>query len=119
MTDQEVFTMVATHLLAQNEKAMSANNSFCMYRSPKGLKCALGCLIPDNEYAPELEGKTFREMQAKGLVPPALLSMNVDLIKELQAVHDQWQPERWATRLTIVAGDFGLQMPEIKRKNNE
>ncbi len=45
MTKQEIFDKVATHLLTQNEKALNSVGG-CVYRTDKGLKCAVGCLIP-------------------------------------------------------------------------
>jgi hypothetical protein len=33
----------------------SPSSSFCMYRNPQGAKCAVGCLIPDEMYNPQME----------------------------------------------------------------
>ena len=49
MNTQQIFDKVATHLLTQN--ARSAAEGSCLYRSPSGLKCAVGCLISDSVYA--------------------------------------------------------------------
>ena len=54
MTKQEVFDKVATHLLTQNKRSLE--DTSCVYRAKDGSMCAAGCLIPDEEYTPALEG---------------------------------------------------------------
>lgn len=48
MSLKQVINQVAEHLAQQREQAMSRDT--CTYRSPSGLKCAVGCLIPDELY---------------------------------------------------------------------
>jgi hypothetical protein len=53
MTLQETFDKVCVHLLTQLQKSvfLDSNGSMaCAYRGPNGLKCAVGCLIPDELY---------------------------------------------------------------------
>jgi hypothetical protein len=57
MTNQEVFDTVVTHLLAQGVKSESETG--CMYRGPHNLKCAVGCLIPDELYDSIIEGSNL------------------------------------------------------------
>lgn len=45
----EVITRVAKHLAQQKERAIGGNG--CMYRTPGGKMCAVGCLIPDELYS--------------------------------------------------------------------
>ena len=62
MNEQETFDNVALHLLKQGKKAVgsydgsSYSETVCKYRSKDGLKCAVGCLIPDEMYDPLMEG---------------------------------------------------------------
>lgn len=59
MTEQEIFNKVYLHLKGQGCKAgtMTASKSFnCAYRGPNNTSCAVGCLIPDELYDPEIEG---------------------------------------------------------------
>ncbi len=51
MNRQEVFTKVKDHLLKQNKAAVNAGYGACAYLAPDGLKCAVGCLIPDGHTA--------------------------------------------------------------------
>jgi hypothetical protein len=53
MEPMELFEKVATHLLAQNKRA--ANERGCQYRV-EGLRCAVGCLISDENYSKLIEG---------------------------------------------------------------
>ena len=63
-TLEEVFKIVAAHLLKQNKAARDEENEYnggCFYRLKVGeavLSCAVGCLIPDARYKPEMEYNT-------------------------------------------------------------
>ncbi|MCI0527846.1 MAG: hypothetical protein L0Y56_10460, partial [Nitrospira sp.] len=83
-TQQEIFNQVAGHLIAQNEKSLSPIGIGCRYRGEAGCKCAAGCLISDEEYGPDWEGKSWFQLIEAGVVP----EQNKDLIGELQNVHD-------------------------------
>lgn len=56
-TLQEVFDRVSKHLLKQKVKSVIKGQikDTCLYRSPDGLKCAAGILIPDEEYTKEMD----------------------------------------------------------------
>lgn len=90
LTAQQIFDTVATHLLQQGRKAVIRNSEkseSCRYRTPEGLKCAVGCLIEDEEYQPEMEGRGVHTLAGLGLLP-SRLSPFVDLLKALQRIHD-------------------------------
>lgn len=125
---QEVFTTVAVHLLRQNEKSMgqypSRNEHMnghpvggCMYRGDNGLKCAVGVLIPDSVYTLALEGECI----AGNNVRAALRLSSIDLgpatmenmLSALQRVHDNDPVYYWAERLSHLAFNFHLQMPDL------
>ena len=51
-TSQEVFDVVAKHLLTQNAKSMDDPwDEMCAYRGENGRRCAVGALIPDDLYS--------------------------------------------------------------------
>lgn len=50
----EVIVLVAKHLAQQKEQAMGRNGC-CMYRTPGGRMCAVGCLIPEELYHESLD----------------------------------------------------------------
>ena len=129
MSLQETFTTVATHLLTQRRRSIArlAGQAIpsCAYRGEEGLRCAVGCLIPDEEYRPEFEGcKLFSipldpvmdaPMHSSRCLQQILLREGHDLglLVELQAVHDRVRPDNWAMALSDVASRFGLQMPTV------
>lgn len=68
---QEIFDQVAKHLLTQNAPAAYFNQDGdrnCLYRTFDGGKCAVGCLIADDEYSPVIENLGMRGL-AKVLDP--------------------------------------------------
>jgi hypothetical protein len=93
MTPQEIFDTVALHLIAQGYQAEGVGGD-CMYRAPDGSKCAVGCLITDEEYVPSMEMVAFggRGIERQIAWPPRLL-VHKRLLQELQQVHDQ--DDRW------------------------
>ena len=104
MNKQEIFTKVKKHLLKQNKRATSATGQ-CLYRTPEGLRCAAGCLIPKKLYDPDIEGKSFdcdsiRNLRAKlGVTSPSCVS----LVRDLQGIHDCSKPEYWPMELAALA----------------
>ena len=99
-TAQEVFDQVAAHLLTQGQKSEGRDEN-CLYRGPDGLKCAAGCLIADDEYDNEMEGRAWSVTVG---FPPA----HSELIRALQFIHDGWPCEEWPTKIKGVASNFGL-----------
>lgn len=106
MTNQEIFSKVATHLLTQNEKAQAPRGigeMQCRYRvedaSGKVLRCAVGCLIPDAHYTNNIEGEaagpeTWR-LLAQVFGVPKLQHLTVRLLTDLQCIHDQAPVRQW------------------------
>ena len=118
---QEVFTKVATHLLTQKKKAQFLNtsngNMLCAYRTKEGLKCAIGCLITDAAYGPNLEGCLSSESE----VEDALLESGINvknlahdsilttMLSNLQTIHDYRDPETWDHDLKELLYDLRLK----------
>lgn len=103
---REVFDIVRNHLLTQNATSFSVDRQ-CAYRGAGGLKCAIGCLIPDHDYHPNMEGPGIR---SNSLVWRALEKRGikwedttmVGLLYDLQNVHDAWTPSAWVDLLEQV-----------------
>lgn len=107
-TLQEVFDIVVTHLLTQNQKA--ALNQSCRYRAGH-LKCAVGCLIPDELYTTRIEGipalylgEDFYMLFDKDIDRPVLRH----LLMQLQGIHDCYLPRHWHKELEASARNLGL-----------
>jgi len=113
MTNQEVFDKVVAHLKAQGKQSLKGDS--CKYRGSMGMKCAVGCLIPDEEYSSELEGKTVRSPELVNL--PSLRHLNLELLWDLQGVHDRCDPPNWETKLLKVAKRFKLKMESLDDKS--
>lgn len=137
MTNQAIFDKVVTHLRKQGRKAQRMAKPFgmqpvmaCSYRDDDGLKCAVGCLIPDKFYTVDMEGATVRDLRVlieKEVAPlqmspkfatmfNALASVGIvpeqyGLLERLQAVHDSNQPTRWEMLWDRVARDYCLTIP--------
>lgn len=105
MTGQEIFDKVAKHLLTQNAQSMGIMG--CAYRGDNGLQCAVGCLIPDELYRPEFEGKTAHFL-GRGLQDTLWGLENQGLVEALQHVHDRRPVSAWKDGLCNVAYSNGL-----------
>lgn len=120
-TAQEVFDQVARHLLTQNARSVmeGAWRSKCAYRSDDGLKCAAGCLIDDAEYKPVMdglsEGSAWENMVSEGLAP----DVHVDLISDLQDIHDGYEPGAWFDELAMLAESKGLSTAALAKARGE
>ena len=113
MTRQEVFDTVATHLMTQRERA--SLNGQCQYKDPEGLKCAVGCLIPDDVYSPQMEGKSVRVLLASSpgiMLRP--LAAHLNMLSSLQDVHDRVHVSHWSRRLFRIAETYGLSPAVLK-----
>lgn len=102
-TAQEVFDQVVAHLMNQGKK--STGDLICRYKNSDGLKCAVGCLIGDNEYDNNWEGKRWYEVVKSG---HATYYHN-GLIQKLQRVHDNFEIHEWKRELELVAIGFSLE----------
>lgn len=118
ITKQQTFDKVACHLLTQNCRAESYNKMLCLYREfideHSYRSCAAGCLIDDKDYRPEWEG-TGIELEAEcdgelNKVTQYFISKGYDihLVKDLQFVHDEYEPHEWPDKLSDVAKKHGL-----------
>ena len=103
-TEQEIYNQVKSHLLQQMEKSRDEVHG-CAYRSDSGLKCAAGCLIGDDEYTNNMEGKNWLAMVLEGHSPRDPRG----LIYDLQLIHDTKEVEYWEEQLESLALEFGLQ----------
>lgn len=129
MTAQEIFDKVINHLLQQGGPALNYNyddDPVCRYRSNNGLKCAVGCLIPDDQYDPLMEGKGVMVTS-----PPSdplnywiakYYEPHRDLLAALQSLHDNigmnYPGFNWQTEILRGAADiankFDLAMPRTQ-----
>lgn len=104
---QKIYDKVVKHLLTQRERSFVLNINFgkdCLYHSEDGKMCAAGCLIPKSKYSADFEGLTWDELVDKKVVSPN----NGYLIRDLQFVHDHYEPNYWKARLKDLGNGYGL-----------
>jgi hypothetical protein len=109
VTNQEAFDKVVRHLLTQIERSVGPDGR-CLYRGPRGLRCAVGCLIPEDQYLWDFEGYDSDHVAQR---VPALSGVSIFLLTALQRVHDREALEHWPVELEAVANILGLAMPEV------
>ncbi len=102
---QETFDQVAAHLLAQNKRAEDTNS--CRYRLGK-LKCAAGCLIPDDEYDKEYERSSVMTL-CNTYQWDTFFGHDIFIVTDLQMIHDCCEPDLWENRLKQMAQRWGLK----------
>jgi len=108
---QDIYNAVVNHLVTQARPAMTRDGIVCQYRLEDGdtmLKCAVGGILPDDIYTPEMEGCSVVELfelkdaaaSAKveewldGLAEVPAYRANIDSMLQLfQGIHDV--PSTW------------------------
>lgn len=93
MTNQEAFDTIVAFLIRQGEPAMEGSK--CLLRTHNGLKCAVGCLIPDEKYAVELENLLIEDLVDEGYIEG-----NPDFLATMQGAHDT------AAAGVLMSGNF-------------
>ena len=81
----------------------------CLYRAANGRKCAAGCLIPDDKYSRSLEGQSLDLESSTEL--RAILEAeghDVNLVRQLQIIHDTALIHHWEVEFARLAARFKL-----------
>lgn len=112
ISNQEIYNKVKAHLLNQMKKAATyledGSLDQCLYRGPNDTKCAIGCLIPDDDYYVGLEERPADHPRVLGLLAKQGITGEARFLSLLQYVHDMCEVEKWERELRRVAIDFGL-----------
>lgn len=104
-TKQGLFDTIVTHLFTQGRPALvdeayidslgdkafdvSLEPGNCAYRGPNGIRCAVGCVIPDDKYTMEMENLVASDpivYEAVGIKGEDFIT--VSLMRALQHEHD-------------------------------
>ena len=116
MNTLEVFNKVEEHLLSQGERSVKFLD-MCAYRGARGLRCAVGCLIKDEFYHEGIEGLAMwageKINERHFMLEEALVNSGIDLdyamprmLKDLQDLHDNENPEVWEQILQTLRGKY-------------
>lgn len=86
-SEQQVFDHVSEHLMKQGRRSIAEEGSLadCQYHGTEGRMCAAGCLMADDEYNSDWEGRSWGALVDWKFVPNA----HTALIIKLQDAHDQ------------------------------
>jgi len=150
-TDQEVFDTISAHLLDQDMQSCVTHRAgppgHCVtskgqfkemrYKAPDGLKCAIGCMIPDYIYDKSMEGAgvltlvdTSKSAVSLYTYPSPAKKAEYDkwtkrclalrewqarfkevtsrLLVALQNLHDNYLPSQWEERLAELRYEYGV-----------
>ena len=152
--DYEAYLFVQKHLLETMEKSMDGNND-CVYRGHKestitealdasentddfkwllsktifDAKCAAGCLISDEYYSSEFEGKlvekesTIWESIVMSNPKWEMTEQSFELVRQLQSIHDNHDVSEWELELSTINLEFNKTqwkpVPEFIPENRE
>lgn len=129
---QEVFDVAVEGVILQGGPSTNTVG-WCLYRGDGGRACAVGQLIPDDLYAPELEGNkiTLIVKSSRGSIS-ASLREHGRLLMTLQGIHDdlvQDSPEvldgviagtgdedflrHFKRKIGLLAENIGLTVPPL------
>ena len=111
--NEKLFRIAADHLVSQG--AMSANGyGVCAYRGVSGRMCAVGVLINNVFYNPEIEGFSVSKHPEDRVLTAVALSHNVDekdidvaMLRELQYIHDSQAVYNWDYHLMKISEKHG------------
>lgn len=108
--EQDDFDKAVGGVIAQGGFARDENGN-CFYRGEGGLKCAIGQLIPDSAYTPEMEGKgAGTALDMAGMAGMACRVRGAEAYRWLQAAHDfAVDMDDFKLRAKGVAVEFDLE----------
>lgn len=112
-TRQDTFDAVASYLLRVGRR--SYHFLGCRYRASKEAQerkgsapyCAVGCLIPDRDYLRSFEGLSVGSSPELRAVLTRI-GHDIELVADLQVIHDTQAPQSWAKYLARLAVRTGL-----------
>ena len=109
------------------QKSRSVEENSCMYRGENGNKCAIGFLIPDERYDPELEYRTAVNPEVRSALGDEYGRVVTDddkmfLAQMQMQIHDtlpcrmpdtDWTDEAFLLACRNFANTYNLEMPDV------
>ena len=115
MNRQAIFDKVAKHLLKQNKESSLKGELVCAYRGKGDTKCAIGCLIPEKLYTPNMERRAVRalcEQYPAFAKHIGATKRDYVFLSNLQHIHDGSEPGNWHKELSIFAKKNRLEFDQ-------
>jgi hypothetical protein len=120
---QQLYEISVKHLRKQKQKSFRmlppdeklGEMYQSRYRSNDGMMCAIGVLIPDIEYRPEMEGKDVSDLLKDNLLilmRAAEFHKHRRLLDGLQKIHDTKPIAEWEKHWRMLADDMLLKYPK-------
>jgi hypothetical protein len=117
LNTKEIYERVSAHLLTQQAVSEDENGT-CRLHGNNKRRCAIGSLIRDDVYRPEIEGVgiSYYQNTCDGALLQALYASDVniydetiiELLTELEEVHDNANVEEWPALLTMIGRRHAL-----------
>lgn len=104
LSNQEIFDRVLAHMRVQRRASVDDDGA-CLYRGPNGTACAIGALIRDDEYTPEIEKKNVYTL-LKGVDRMTVSEGRRSLLSDLQSVHDNLSEIDSENFLSFIENDM-------------
>jgi len=116
VTRREIFEKIKKHLLSQGKQSMKEElvGNGCAYRGEDGLKCAIGCLIPDELYSLEIE-RDIVDLRShyKFFWIPFIKHLGIEdsdetihFLSDLQRIHDHEKVEDWESSFDELEKEY-------------
>lgn len=124
---QLFYDKVVEHLLTQKERAIDESGD-CRYRTSNGLKCAVGCLIPDENYSINFEGRKVSFFMLNEILNFEKIEEKLDkwekhhlldFLLNLQRIHDRMHLNQWYYIFKAFAQGENLNTDVLKKFKRE
>lgn len=120
MDKQEAFNKIWNGLQSQDWQRSFRDDETCAYRGFGGLKCAIGHLISDEDYSPEMESVSVSALKRMGLLPKNLQEIDINFLLNCQVQHDLARSAYCLRHgLRRIADQYGLIAPEENEEEDE
>ena len=128
---QVLFTESVTKIIAQGQAAYNLEVRECQLRAPGGRACAVGMVINDLHYDPDMEAtaspRNFAALPLRRAIASSYPDLNLDpnnhrgsywrMLTGLQSAHDKADDRDFIHDFSLLAGEialeFNLEMPDV------
>lgn len=109
---KEVADQITLHLLLQKDAAINSLGH-CLLRYD-GLKCAMGCLIADEEYDESMEGYVWPDIVRMWYDREKLVCSKevCDVIESFRWTHDNIEPRYWHKYIHKIYDEHNIDKPD-------
>lgn len=107
MEAQEIFNKTTDHLRLQQKRATNKYGE-PMYLNDDGLMCSVGCLLSSDELIRSPSGNVAHMLKTALDSTKTDLGPHLELLNDLQVLHDKGDPTVWEQMLKQVALKYNL-----------